>query len=196
MLRWPGLLLRPLALTFGQNRKNGLSSLSRKSAIFVISLEHCSDVGALMVLQIAQVQDGTVSSTPGEGSRSRSSQHQGTFSAREARLWNSIMSTTDVTQSDTYGNTIYKRGEKKKQTGREKEREGFLSASTIADEGSGSTGAQVSGMYRGMSCLDRGKPRGPAVVALRRRQCSSWSWAKGVWPRSALRRKGIIGWYC
>lgn len=189
MLRWPGLLLRPLVLTFGQNRKNGLSSLSRKSAIFVISLEHCSDVGALMVLQTAQVQDGTVSLTPGEVSRSRSSQHQGTFSAREAPLWNSFMSTTDVTQSDTYGNTIYKRGEREKQTGREKEREGFLSASTIADEGSGSTGAQVSGMYRG-------KPRGPAVVALRRRQCSSWSWAKGVWPRSALRRKGIISWYC
>lgn len=122
MLRWPGLLLRPLVLTFGQNRKNGLSSLSRKSAIFVISLEHCSDVGALMVLQTAQVQDGTVSLTPGEVSRSRSSQHQGTFSAREAPLWNSFMSTTDVTQSDTYGNTIYKRGEREKQTGREKER--------------------------------------------------------------------------
>ncbi|XP_069979402.1 uncharacterized protein [Penaeus vannamei] len=85
------------------------------------SLEHRRDVGALTVLHKAQVQQvphlsslrlpphGRERSTRTvhsnrllvEVPRSRSSQHQRTFSARAARLWNEFTSTTDVAEMTT-----------------------------------------------------------------------------------------------
>nr|XP_027238532.1 uncharacterized protein LOC113829539 [Penaeus vannamei] len=85
------------------------------------SLEHRRDVEALTVLHKAQVQQvphlsslrlpphGRERSTRTvhssrllvEVPRSRSSQHQRTFSVRAARLWNEVTSTTDVAEMTT-----------------------------------------------------------------------------------------------
>ncbi|XP_042856530.1 uncharacterized protein LOC122243115 [Penaeus japonicus] len=88
---------------------------------YIDSLEHRRDVGALTVLHKAQVQQmphllslrlppivrerstRTVQSSRllVDVPRSRSSQHQRTFSARAARLWNLFTSTLDVAEMNT-----------------------------------------------------------------------------------------------
>jgi len=101
--------------------KRALGLIQEANLRHIDALEHRRDVGALTVLHKAQVQQvphlaslrlpphGRERSTRTvqsnrllvEVPRSRSSQHQRTFSARTARLWNAFTSTIDVAEMTT-----------------------------------------------------------------------------------------------